>query len=71
MDFEDLTSEQRARLRSCGTPEEILELAKESGYSLSDEELDAVACSGGACWCNCTKDCGSVNGCSSYYDGYH
>ncbi len=48
MDFEELTQEQKDRLRACKTPEEILELAKEEGYELSDDELEAV--SGGNAW---------------------
>ena len=72
MNFEDLTPEQKAQAKACTTPEEILALANSVGYTLSDEELDAVATSGGACWCNCTKDCGSVNNCSDFSNGgYH
>ena len=61
MDFKDLTEEQMAKARACKTPEEILELAKEEGYELSDEELDGV--SGG--WCltdqkGCPDRCGCL-----------
>ncbi|MBQ9003217.1 MAG: Nif11-like leader peptide family natural product precursor [Eggerthellaceae bacterium] len=53
MNFDDLTDEQKAKARSAKTPEEILELAKEEGYELSDDELEAV--SGG--WCgDCSSD---------------
>ena len=48
MDFKDLTPELRDRARKCKTPEEILALAKEEGYELSEEELKAV--SGGVKW---------------------
>ena len=48
MDFDDLTPEQKEKARACGTPEDILMLAREEGYELSDEELDAVA--GGVDW---------------------
>ena len=40
--------------KSCETPEELLELAKKFGYSLSDEELEAV--SGGASTWSCTDE---------------
>ena len=48
MRLEDLTPEQKDKVKACKTPEEILALAKEEGYELSDEELNAV--SGGLTW---------------------
>lgn len=42
MDFNSLTEEQKARMKACKTPEEIRALAREEGYELSDEELEAV-----------------------------
>ena len=39
MNFEDLTDEQKAKARECKTPEDVLALAKEEGYELSEEEL--------------------------------
>ena len=48
MRFEDLTPEQQEKARACKAPEEILALAKEAGYELTDEELEAV--SGGGFW---------------------
>ena len=71
MNFEDLTPEQKERAKVCKTPEDILALAKSEGYTLTDEELDAAAVGGGACWCNCTKDCDGYGTCPNYYDGYH
>ena len=53
MKFEDLTPEQREKAKACKTPEDIIALAKQEGYKLSDEELQAV--SGG--WGDC-DDCG-------------
>lgn len=47
MDFEDLTDEQKAKAKSCNTPEEMLALAQDEGYELSIDELDGAA--GG--WC--------------------
>ncbi|MBO7674913.1 MAG: Nif11-like leader peptide family natural product precursor [Atopobiaceae bacterium] len=42
MTYEDLTDEQKELLDKCETPEDILKLAKQEGYSLSVEELDAI-----------------------------
>ena len=48
MGYEDLTPEQMEKLKACKTPEDILALAKEEGYELSEAELEAV--SGGVDW---------------------
>ena len=50
MDFNDLTEEQRARAREAKTPEEVLALARQEGYELTDEQLEAVA-GGDEFWC--------------------
>ena len=59
MNFEDLTPEQKEKARACKSVEELIELAKSEGGTLSDEELDAI--SGGAeswfCKTECMKDC--------------
>ena len=52
MNLDDISPEIMARAKECKSPEEILALAKEAGYKLSDEELEAV--SGGdtdSDWC--------------------
>ena len=48
MEFKDLTPEQQQQALNANTPDEILSLAREAGYELSEEELDAVA--GGRKW---------------------
>ena len=48
MDLKDLSPELRSKASACKTPEEIIALAKEEGYELSEEELQAI--SGGVNW---------------------
>jgi hypothetical protein len=43
MEFDELSQEMKDRARACKTPEEVLELAKEEGITLSDAELDQIA----------------------------
>ena len=43
MEPKDLTPEQKERARACKDPEELLALAREEGYELSDEELGAIS----------------------------
>ena len=42
-----LTVEQIEKVKSCNSAEELLQLAKDEGVELSDEQLSAVK--GGAC----------------------
>ena len=53
MKFEDLTKEQQERAKACKTPEEVFALAKEVGYELSEDEIEAI--SGGLDWTSCPK----------------
>ena len=46
MTFDELSAELQEKVKACTTPEEIQALAKEEGYELSDNDLDAIA--GGA-----------------------
>lgn len=49
MGIEDLKdSKLQERLKAAETPEEVLALAREAGYELSEDQLDAVA--GGLEW---------------------
>ena len=57
MDIKDVPEDIRKRAEACKTPEELLELAKEEGYELSDEDLEAVSGGDRGVWVtkdNCT-----------------
>ena len=43
MKLEDISPELQGRLKACETPEELMELVKEEGIELADEELEGVA----------------------------
>ena len=65
MNFEDFKKpEFQEKLKDASSPEELLQLAKEAGFELSDEQLEAV--SGGeyswSCWDK--KQC--IDVCSKY-----
>ena len=51
MKLEDLSPELQDKARACNTPEELLALAKEEGYELSNEDLKGIA--GGDGWGAC------------------
>ena len=63
MNFEDLTPEQQEKAKACRTAEDILALAKEEGYELSDTELESIA--GGYFWDD-GSDCGDY--CASLFN---
>jgi hypothetical protein len=42
-----LTEEQKAKIKNCKSGQEILEIAKQEGTELNDDQLEAV--SGGGC----------------------
>lgn len=46
MDLSNLSPEVQEKAKNCKSPEELLSLAKEEGYELTNEELEAI--SGGA-----------------------
>ncbi|MBR3225299.1 MAG: Nif11-like leader peptide family natural product precursor [Atopobiaceae bacterium] len=58
MGFDDLSEGQKAKARACQSPEEMLALAREEGYELSDEELEAI--SGGDSSWGCPRDCNPI-----------
>ena len=47
-----LTDEQKEKIVSAKNPEELLAIAKETGYELSEEQLNAL--SGGDDWYECS-----------------
>lgn len=46
MDLDRISPELQEKIKAASTPEELLSLAKQEGYELSDEDLEAVV--GGA-----------------------
>lgn len=53
--FSTLTDDQKKKVEAANTPEELFALAKESGYHLTQEQLDAVS-GGSSCW-DCRMNC--------------
>ena len=51
--FSKMTDEQKKKVEEAKTPEELLAIAKETGYELSPDQLEAI--SGG--WSPCLNDC--------------
>ena len=43
-----LTDEQKKKVEAAQSPEELLAIAKEAGYELSQEQLEAIS---GGSWC--------------------
>jgi len=56
--FSRLTDEQKKAVEAAATPEELLAIAKETGYELSPEQLKAVD-SGSWCDHHCSGYCSS------------
>ena len=54
MNIEDLSAELKEKAQACKSPEELLALAKEEGFEISDEALEGI--SGGMTW-SCLNDC--------------
>ena len=50
-----LTDEQKKKVEAAQSPEELLAIAKEAGYELSPDQLEAV--SGGNIWCGIYHPC--------------
>lgn len=47
MNLEDLSTEMREKMLDCETKEQLVELTKDEGIELTDEQIDAI--SGGGC----------------------
>ena len=58
MDYKDLTETQRAKVAGASTSEDILRIAREEGYELSDEEIEQI--SGGWEQSKGCKKCGGM-----------
>lgn len=43
MELDNLSPEIQEKVKTCKTPEEVIELAKEEGYELSNEELEGIS----------------------------
>ena len=50
MNYEDLTPEQLDKARACKSAEELVELAKEEGVELTDEQVEFISGGGGDAW---------------------
>ncbi|MBR1827922.1 MAG: Nif11-like leader peptide family natural product precursor [Atopobiaceae bacterium] len=64
MDIKGVSESVRKRAQECKTPAELLELAQQEGYELSDEELEAVSGGDRGVWIekdNCTLCKGACN----------
>ena len=46
-----LTDEQKEKVKAAQSPEELLAIAKETGYELTSVQMEAVA--GGGLWIEC------------------
>ena len=55
MEFDKLTDEQKEKFSKCTTLEELLEMAKEEGFELTEEDMEGI--SGGMEW---TTSCESL-----------
>ena len=55
-----LTDEQIAKLRECKNHDELLNLAKQEGVELTDEQLEVIS-GGGVCSSDKCPNCGSKN----------
>ncbi len=53
--FEQLSDEQKEKFRNCKNMDEVMKLANEENFELSEEQLDFLA--GGGCPCDWTHGC--------------
>ena len=59
MDLDHISPELQEKIKAASTPEELLSLAKQEGYELSDEDLETVVGGVNAEWAcrNKSDDC--------------
>ncbi len=53
---EELTEEQKTKLKSCKNTDELMSMLGTMGIELTDEQLDAVAGGAGVGWQTCEKE---------------
>ena len=58
-----LTDDQKKRIEAAKTPEELLAIAKETGYELTDEQMERI--SGGIVVPPCVPDSTCSNDCKA------
>lgn len=68
MHFNDLTPEQKEKLSTVTSPEELLALARDEGRELSDDELEQIAGGGGG-WVDENKACPDCGAKPTYING--
>ena len=56
MEYNDLTDEQKTKVKACKSVEELVELAKAEGVELTDEQLNSIA-GGDSFWCPTATSC--------------
>lgn len=57
MEYEDLSPELQEKAKACKTVEDILKLAKDEGYELTDNELESISGGGWDCPLLCATLC--------------
>ena len=60
-----LTDEQKKKVEAAQSPEDLLAIAKEAGYELSPEQLEAVS-GGKKNWCSIHGCVKGINPCHIY-----
>ena len=52
--YKNLSDEQKAKAKACKSTEDLIEMTKKEGISISRDELEAIA--GGNTWDDATSD---------------
>ena len=67
--YNKLTDEQKKKVKEAKTPEELLAIAMEAGYEVTEEQLAAIA-GGDVRICNDTEGCPdlcAIDGCTDLF----